>query len=147
MIESFEEKLVASGAHAYVESWIVYKQARKCEDPRIARKQSVFANNDQEVIVCSLASKGRPSLLIQRDEFNSCGEISTASKTYTGVPMRMYCELPRMDVDTKAACVGMAASGAVPNKRVQKDIDAHGHPYSHFEVKPFALWQRICEHN
>ena len=85
VIESFEEKLVASGAHAYVESWIVYKQARKCEDPRIPRKQSVFANNNQEVIVCSLAPKGRPSLLIQRDEFNSCGEISTASKTYTGV--------------------------------------------------------------
>ena len=52
-----------------------------------------------------------------------------------------------MDVDTKAACVGMAASGAVPNKRVQKDIAAHGHPYSHFEVKPLALWQRSCEHN
>ena len=52
-----------------------------------------------------------------------------------------------MDADTKAACVGVAASGAVPSPRVQKDIDAHGHPYSHTEVKPIALWQRICEHN
>ena len=52
-----------------------------------------------------------------------------------------------MDADRKALCVGVAASGAVPNKRVQKDIDAHGHPYSHAEVKPLALWQRICEHN
>ena len=150
MIESFEEKLVASGAHAYVESWIVYKQARKCEDPRIPRKQSVFANNNQEVVVCSLADtkKSRSTIsLIQRSEFNSCGEVSTASKTYTGVPMRTYRELPRMDADTKAAILGVAASGAVPNQRVQRDIDKHGHPYSHAEVKPLTLWQRICEHN
>ena len=52
-----------------------------------------------------------------------------------------------MESDTKAGCVGVAASGAVPNARVQKDIDANGHPYSHAEVKPLALWQRICEHN
>ena len=84
---------------------------------------------------------------MQRDEFYSCGDMSTASSTYTDVPMRRYCELPRMSPDAKAACVGVAASGAVPNKRVQKDIDAHGHPYSHTEVKPLALWQRICEHN
>ena len=87
------------------------------------------------------------SSLIQRSEFNSCGEMSIALKTYTGVPMRLYRELPRMDTDTKAAIVGVAASGAVPNKRLQKDLDAHGHPYSHAEVKPLALWQRICEHN
>ena len=52
-----------------------------------------------------------------------------------------------MDVDTKAQCVGVAASGAVPNRRVQKDIEAHGHPYSHAEVKPLPIWQRICEHH
>ena len=127
----------------------MYKQARKTDDERIPRRQSPFANNNQEVVVCSLAAaaKGRSATLIQRSEFNSCGEVSTASKTYTGVPMRCYCELPRMDADTKAACVGVAASGAVPSPRVQKDIDAHGHPYSHTEVKPIALWQRICEHN
>ena len=51
-----------------------------------------------------------------------------------------------MDAETKVEILGVAASGAVPNKRVQKDIDAHGHPYSHAEVKPLALWQRICEH-
>ena len=147
VIESFEDKLAASGANAFIESWIVYSQPRKSEDPRVPQKQSPFANNNQEVVVVSLAAaKTRPSSLIQRSEFNSCGEISTASKTYTGVHMRQYRELPRMDVDTKAACVGVAASGAVPNARVQKDIDKHGHPYSHAEVKPLALWQRICEH-
>ena len=148
VIESFEDKLAASGANAYVESWIVYSLARNSEDPRVPRKQSAFANNNQEVVVCSLAaSRSRTGSLIHRSEFNSCGELSTASKTYTGVPMRLYRELPRMDTDTKGACVGVAASGAVPNKRVRKDIDAHGHPYSHAEVKPLALWQRIIEHN
>ena len=129
VIESFEEKLSASGANAYIDQWVVYVQPRKCDDPRVPRKQSLFANNTQEVIVCSLAaSKGRSASLIQRSEFNSCGEISTASKTYSGPQMRMYAELPRMDAETKAEILGVAASGAVPNKRVQKDIDTHGHP-------------------
>jgi len=52
-----------------------------------------------------------------------------------------------METDTKAGCVGVAASGAVPSARVQKDIDKCGHAYSHTEVKPLALWQRIIEHN
>ena len=148
VIESFEEQLGASGVNAHVETWVVYCPPGKTDDPRIPAKQSVFNNNNQEVIVCSLAAKNRSSCtLIQRCEFNTCGEISTASRTYTGVPMRLYCELPRMEADTKAASVGMAASGAVPNKRVQKDIDAHGHPFSHTEVKPLSLWQRICEHH
>ena len=148
VIESFEEKLTASGVHAYAESWVVFTPVSASDDPRAPRKQSFFANNNQEVVVCSLAAKKVGArALMRRSEFNSCGEVSTASKTYTGVPMRLYCELPRMEAATKASCVGMAASGAVPNKQVQKDIVAHGHPYSHAEVKPLALWQRICEHN
>ena len=151
VIEQFEERLESSGTHAYVESWIVYTIPRKSEDPRLPRKQSNFSHNNQEVIVCSLAARSQKraasKIVIQRDEFNTCGEISTASKTYTGVPMHQYCELPRMSAETKAQCLGVAASGAVPNKRVQRDIEVHDHAYSHCEVKPLALWQRICEHH
>ena len=148
VIENFEEKLTASGVHAYVETWVVYKQPKKADDPRVPRKQTPFKNINQEVIVCSLA-KARPGTkaLVQRSEFNTCGEATTASPTYTGVPMRKYRELPRMDPDTKAACVGVAASGAVEPARVFIDIVAHGHPYSHTEVKPIAMLQRLCEHH
>ena len=51
----------------------------------------------------------------------------------------MYC-------DTKACIVG-ATAAAVLGKRVQKDIDQKGQPFSHSEVKPLNLWQRICEHH
>ena len=147
VIESFEEKLTASGVNAYVENWLVYTLPKKTEDPRVPAKQSLFANNNQEVVVCSLAAaKNRKWQLTQRSEFNTCGESSTASRSYTGIRMRQYLELPRMDADTKAACVGVAASGAVPSGRVQKDIDKFGHPFSHAEVKPLAWWQRMCEH-
>ena len=61
--------------------------------------------------------------------------------------MRRFCELPRMDSDTKSAILGAAASGEVSGKRLQKDIDDIRHPYSHCEVKPLTLWQRICEHH
>ena len=52
-----------------------------------------------------------------------------------------------MDTDTKSAILGVAASGAVKAKRVQRDIDEQGHPFSHCEVKPLNLWQRIFEHH
>ena len=31
-------------------------------------------------------------------------------------------------------------------KRVQKDLDQNGHPFSHCEVKPLSLWQLLMEH-
>ena len=52
-----------------------------------------------------------------------------------------------MDYDTKSAILGVAASGAAPRKRVQRDIDQRGHPFSHCEVKPLNLWQRVMEHH
>ncbi len=61
--------------------------------------------------------------------------------------MRRYCELPRMSCDTKAAILGVAASGAVSGKRLRRDIDDRGHPFSHAEVKPLHLWQRLIEHH
>ena len=39
-----------------------------------------------------------------------------------------------------------AAVGAVAGKRVSQHIEEKGHPFSHCEVKPLNLWQRICEH-
>eukprot|EP00959_Pyramimonas_sp_CCMP1952_P235736 4926292-Pyramimonas_sp.AAC.1 len=85
--------------------------------------------------------------VVDRAEFNSCGESSSAATTYTGVPMRQYCELPRMTYETKASILGNAAAGAVKGKRAQKDIESKGHPFSHLEVKPLHLWQRLCEHH
>jgi len=56
-----------------------------------------------------------------------------------------------MTTDTKSSILGVAASGAVKGGparlAVQNDIDENGHPFSHCEVKPLSLWQRICEHH
>ena len=43
--------------------------------------------------------------------------------------------------------MGIALSGVVTGKRVQRNVDKSGHPFSHNEVKPITLWQRILEHN
>ena len=61
--------------------------------------------------------------------------------------MRSYCELPRMDGDTKSSILGAAASDEVSGKRLHSDIRESGQPFSHCEVKPLTLWQRICEHH
>ena len=96
--------------------------------------------------MCQLPAKSGLAKLVQRSEFNSCGEGATSATTYTGVPMHRFDELPRMDADTKANILGVAAAGAVAGKRMSKNIEEKGHPFSHCEVKPLNLWQRICEH-
>ena len=146
MIELAEEKLAASGAHAVAECWYVYLTHEKKDDPRVPGRQTSFIGNNKEVSYCSLPKRG-VTKLVQRAEFNTCGENSTASTTYTGIPMRRYCELPRMDHETKANILGPAAAGAVTGRGLQRDINEKGHPFSHFEVKPLNLWQRICEHH
>ena len=147
VLEQYEDRLGAVGAHVVNECWFVYALPQKNQDPRVPGKQTCFANNNREVAISSLAAKKSVRKIVQRAEFNSCGEISTASTTYTGVPVRRYSELPRMDYETKSAILGIPAAGATPRKRVQKDIDQRGHPFSHCEVKPLNLWQRVMEHH
>ena len=95
----------------------------------------------------SLAKKAANQKVVPRSDFNACGESSTASTTYTGVPVRRFSELPRMDISTKSGIVGAAATGAVKGRRVGQSIEKHGHPFSMFEAKPLAFWQRLIEHH
>ena len=146
VIEEFEEKMQASGAHPVQECWIVYVLPSKTEDPRIPGRHCNFVNNNKEMLYFATPHK-KTNKVVQRAEFNACGELSTSATTYTGVPMRRYSELPRMEYDTKASILGATAAAAVKGKRAQKDIDRRGHPFSHCEVKPLNLWQRLCEHH
>ena len=61
--------------------------------------------------------------LVQRSEFNACGEGATSATTYTGVPMRRLNELPRMEADCKAGILGAAAAGAVVGKGICQNIE------------------------
>ena len=147
VFELAEEKLSASGGHSVVECWYVYMTPKKTEDPRVSARNCLFSLNNKETAISSLLKGRTKKKVTSRAEFNSCGESSTGSTTYTGVPMRRFSELPRMDYETKVAIVGAAASGAVTCKRMQKDIETYGHPFSHAETKPLNLWQRIMEHH
>ena len=146
VMEAAEDKFAASGAQAVIELFIVFTHPTKNEDPRAPGRQTNFAHNTKEVAMCSLPARSGIAKLVQRSEFNSCGESATSATTYTGVPMRRFDELPRMDANTKASILGVAAAGAVAGKRMSKNIAEKGDPFSHCEVKPLNLWQRICEH-
>jgi hypothetical protein len=147
VMEAAEDKLAASGAHALIEFFVLYMQPAKHEDPRAPGRQTSFSQNTREVVMCSLPSKSGLAKLVQRSEFNSCGENSTSATSYTGIAMRHYSELPRMEGDSKSGILGVAAAGAVVGKRVAQNIEEKGHPFSQCEVKPINLWQRICEHH
>ena len=83
-----------------------------------------------------------------RSEFNVCGESSTAATSYSAVPLRRLCELPRMDHGTKCAIVGASAAGELPEKqsRLRDDVGEFGHPLSYCEGKPIHFWQQIMDH-
>ena len=120
----------------------------KTKDPRAPGRSINFASNNKEAALFSWPmGHTKKSKIMHRAEFNTCGEVSTTSTTYTGIAMRRFGELPRMDHDTKLNILGSAASGAATSKRLQADIDEKGHPFSWSESKPLPLWQRMCEHH
>ena len=146
VIEQSEAKMAASGAHTLTECWCVYVLPEKRKDARAPGRQCCFGSNNKEVAYCSLPN--RKSLkVVQRSEFNTCGELSTVFTTYTGIVARRLAELPRMDYETKASIFGAADYGQVAQKKLQADIERHGHPFSLFEVKPLGFMQRILEHH
>jgi hypothetical protein len=150
VMEQYEDKLAVAakpGAAAQppVEIWIVYTDPKKHEDPRAPRRQTSFGRNTREVAFASFGQRGNAKLH-SRAEFNACGETSSASTTYTGVAGRRFCELPRMDVATKSAILGVAAAKAVKETNVQRDCDERGPPFSMLETKPLNLLQRLLEH-
>ena len=144
VIEQYEDRMACADKPP-VEIWIVYTDPTKHEDPRVPRRQTSFARNNREVAFAAMPMRGNTKLH-PRAEFNACGETSSASTTYTGVALRRFCELPRMDVLTKSAILGVAAAGAVKQKAVQRDCDQRGPPFSMLEVKPLSLLQRLLEH-
>ena len=96
----------------------------------------------------SLPIKGKTRKVVHRSEFNSCGENSSAATTCTGITMRTFSELPRMNYDTKARILGAACCATLHgSRRLQRDIDEKGHPFSIQEVKPISFWQKIMEHH
>ena len=123
MDQAAEDKFPSSGAHAMIELFIVFKHPTKNEDPRAPGRQTNFAHNTKEVAMCSLPARSGIGKLVQRSEFNSCGESATSSTTYTDVPMRRFDELPRMDADSKASILGAAAAGAVVGKGICQNIE------------------------
>ena len=113
VMEAAEDKFVA---HQIFKLFIIYTHPAKNEDPRAPGRHTNFAHNTKEVAMCSLPARSGIAKLVQRSEFNSCGESATSAATYTGVPMRRFDDLPRMDADSKASILGAAAAGAVAGK-------------------------------
>ena len=140
-----------SESHSLVECWCVYVQPTKKQDPRAPARAGSYTCNNKEILYLSLPIKkgGGRQRVVQRSQFNACGETSSSATTYTGIAMRRFSELPRMSHDTKASILGAPACGSLDTRRLgrlQADIDAKGHPFSHAEVKPITFWQDIVEH-
>ena len=70
------------------ECWVVFEMPSKIQDPRMPAKQMSFAHNNREVAIVAMPAKKGGTRVLHRIEFNASGESSTASTTYTGVPVR-----------------------------------------------------------
>ena len=148
IIEEYETPLKAGDMHHVTEELYMYTQPIKTADPRVPCRTMVpFSSSMHEVALTAWPSKKNVVKVLHRKEFNSCGEQSTVANTYSGVPLRRMCELPRMDFDEKASILGNNAAGQSNGTRFQKDVEEKGHPFSFAEVKTHNLWQRCLEHH
>ena len=137
------------GAHSLVGIWCVYAKPSKKQDPRAAARSSAYTENNREMLFISLPAGHKKKRKVgHRAGFNVCGESTTADTTYTGIAMRSFAELPRMDYDTKSGILGPNACASVRDRlgRLQKDIEEKGQPFSYAEVKPFSFWQEVMDH-
>ena len=146
VIEMFEEELEANGAHV-AEIWLLYLESLgKKHDPRVPSQVKNFSFNNKEVVLVSRPGNKGKEKVQHRGDFNTCGENSTTSTTYTAIPMRRFRQLPRMEEGTKMSILGGTATGVVHGKRLQRDIVENGHPYSWAETKPVSLLNILCRH-
>ena len=77
---------------------------------------------------------------VPRESFcTGAGEVTNFCRTYTKVPYRNLCEIPRVDSAQKQAMFGDVAVPALPRDRMQKEAEANGHPVFWAEWKPIAL--------
>ena len=131
-----------------MESLLVYRLPEKAEDPRVPARSKAFTIRNVEVAFFSLPLQaGARNHVVERSTYNGGGEKSSAWTSYSGIPIRRLCELPRMAYAVKQSILGPDAAGSLRGmKRVQKDIDLREHPFSLSEVKPLALWQNLLEH-
>ena len=129
-MESFEEELGASQTCIVNEVWFVYVVTPKTRDPRAPGRIVIFSSNNQETGIFAVPIGKSKDKVQHRCEFNACGEASTSANTYTAIPARRFCELPRMEHGTKVGILGATAAGVAGGRRVQKDIEERGHPSS-----------------
>ena len=117
-----ESETMVTRQHTMSELWLVYEVPAKDQDPRVPTREQGLSRCNAEMAYVSLPVKSRHSFVkvMARSDFNNCGETMTSSTTYTGIPMRRMCELPRMTYDVKAACVGAGAAGAAKSPRRQE---------------------------
>ena len=130
---------------------VVYVLPTKTQqDPRAAARPASYTSNNREIAYFSMPIKGGRKVM-PRSDFNLCGESSSEATKYTGIffIMRRFSEEPpRMSHETKSSILGAPACASLGpgQSRLQAEIDEKGHPFSHSEVKPVALWQSIVEH-
>ena len=147
VIEELEEKLGSGDSHQLVECWCVYVPPTRTQDPRAAARSPSYTSNTREVAYFSMPMKGKRNVM-PRSLFNACGESSSEATTYTGIAMRRFSELPRMNRETKSSILGAPACASLGpgQSRLQAEIDEKGHPFSYAEVKPITLWQDVVAH-
>jgi len=127
-----------------IEVWVIYEvEGNLATDVRNPKRKRPWSGANMEVLFVALPkpstrAKGK---LIPRESFcTGGGEVTNFCRTYTRVPFRNLHEIPRVDSDQKQRMFGDVPVQALPRDRMQKEVEAHGHPMFWAEWKPIALY-------
>ena len=108
------------------ELWITYAglTAGPGNDPRDAMRKIVFADNNREAVLVGLPVPKRALKSKPRSAFAACGEVSTHSHTYSGVPKRGLTTLPRFQPIEKQTMLGLDLKD-LPDKLCEAGLAGH----------------------
>ena len=124
------------------ELWITYAglTAGPGNDPRDARRKVAFADNNREAVLVGLPVPKHVIKSKPRSTFGACGEVSTHSQTYSGVPKRKLVTLPRLQPLEKQAMLGVGLAD-LPERCSQSGLA--GHPLFWQEVKSVGILSQV----
>ena len=93
----------------YFENHILYKGLPLKDDVRFAARKVYGALVNVETIVGVLPVSRVRMITRDRNSFSACGEKTTYTRTYSGVPWRTLSSLPRMTQEVKDGVTGMTS--------------------------------------
>ena len=136
------ESVMDEECPANIEFWLLYKELES-KDPRMGKKVAMSSAN-KEMMHVNLPFNKSHLTAKERGSFQVCGEASTHSTTYSGIPPRRVRDMPGMSPEDKTMIVGHEESPLPDN--LKSVVSTKGVPFFWQETKTIKFWEAVLNY-